>query len=604
MPAFSIPARSGRIPAWVVYLLFVILFGPAPAAANDKTKAIDDYVTRWHEVKRFNGSVLVAERGDVVFKKGYGPADVERNVPNRSDTKFKILSISKQFTTVMVFQLAAEGKLRLDDKLTNYLPNYRRDTGGRVTIDHLLRHTSGIPCYVNDGFRRGEGKPVFDWTAHYDRDRFVADFLSDDLLFEPGSQYKYSNTGYYLLALVIHAVTGKTYEQNLRERILEPLGLKNTGVDHTDRAVSNRAMGYNKGPRGFIPERRQNPDNLLGAGNLYSTVEDLLVWNLALINDRVLPKEWREKMFTPYWKEPREEYAYSVTYFAYPRGSGEEVKFTGFSGGGPWGFNLDAFRFLDSGVIVVIFDNGGQYNHWAIGPGINEILAGNSPNPPLPLVSDVLVETLVQKGLKAAQKQYKDIEQNHREEYARGPAEREINAYGYAALNAGDHDLAVEIFKLNVALYPNSWNVYDSLGEAYLAAGNTELGEKNYAVSRELRDREGNIMEHLRAGRFEEARKIVESAHESDPTLQLLAPERVGPLFDRTLAAGEHDKALELCVVWALANPGVVGPYFSMARVYNAQGKTEEAKSCYRKILEMNPEGRAADAARKMLEAN
>lgn len=157
---------------------------------------------------------------------------------------------------------------------------------------------------------------------------------------------------------------------------------------------------------------------------------------------------------------------------------------------------------------------------------------------------------------------------------------------------------------MNVALYPNSWNVYDNLGEAYLAADNTKLSEKNYATASELRDREGTITEHLRAGRFDEARNIIERAHESDPTLQLLAPAHVGPLFDRTLSSGDHAQALELCEVWALADPGVVGPYFSMARVYKAQGKTEEAKSCYRKIIEMNPEGRAADAARRALEAN
>jgi len=604
MPAYPQPALFLRIPALCTSLLCLVLAGVVPAAAGDKAQAIDDYVARWHQVNRFNGSVLVAEKGEVVLEKGYGLADVERNLPNRPDTKFKILSMSKQFTTVMVLQLAVEGRLRLADKITDHVPDYRKETGGRVTIDQLLQHTSGIPCYVNDGFRRPQGKPVFDWTAHYDRDRFVADFLSEDLLFEPGSRYKYSNTGYYLLALVIEAVTGKTYEQNLRERILEPLGLENTGVEKPDRIVTNHARGYTKGPRGYVSERQQNPDNLMGAGNLYSTVEDLLAWNLALESDRLLPPKWREKMFTPYWKEPREEYAYSLTYFAYPRPSGEEVRFTGFSGGGPWGFNTDAFRFLDSGVIVVILDNSGQYNHWAIAPGINEILAGNSPNPPLPLVSDALVKTLVEKGIEAAEEEYRDIEERHREEYAPGPAEREINAYGYAALRARDHDLAIEIFKLNVALYPNSWNVYDSLGEAYLAAGNPELSEKNYATSRELRSREGVIMEHLSAGRFDEARRMIETAHESDPTLQLLAPQRVGPLFDRTLMAGDYDKALMLCTVWALADPGAAGPYFSMARVYKAQGNTEQEKACYHKIIEMNPDGHASDAARRALEAD
>jgi len=253
-------------------------------------------------------------------------------------------------------------------------------------------------------------------------------------------------------------------------------------------------------------------------------------------------------------------------------------------------------------VFVVICDNGGQYNHWAIGPGINEILTGHAPRMPQPLVSDLLMDTLVKKGFDAALEAYKNLENDRFEGYVPGSAERGINAYGYAALHSGDVELAIEILKLNVALYPDSWNSYDSLGEAYLAAGNTELGEKNYATSRNLRDREGGIMEHLRAGRFDEARGMIETAHERDPKLQLLASEPIGPLFEQILLAGQIERALKLCQVWALADPGAAGPYFSMARAYKAQGKAREARGCYQRILEISPEGRAAEAARRALQ--
>ncbi|MGD8727694.1 MAG: serine hydrolase domain-containing protein, partial [Gemmatimonadales bacterium] len=372
-------------------------------------------MTRWHETGRFNGVVLVAKDGETVFQKGYGLANREWGIPNAPDTRHKIHSISKQFTTVLVLQLAAEGAIELDGKLTDYLPSYRRDTGDRVTIDHLLRHTAGIPCYINDSDRRSEGQPVYEWRGHYDREQFVTDFLSDDLMFEPGSEFKYSNTGYYLLALVVEAVTGKTYEENLHERILDPLGMHDTGVDSDDRIIPRRASGYRKAPGGYINVEYDNPDNLIGAGNLYSTVGDLLLWNLALLTDRVLPAPWREKMFEVYSEEPGMAHAYSVNYFTRRRPSGEAVRFTGFSGGGP-GFNTDAFRFLDSGVIVVIFDNSTQYNHWRMGPAINEILAGGTPPMPLPLLSDVLVETIADRGLAAAVVQYADIMDNHRDD--------------------------------------------------------------------------------------------------------------------------------------------------------------------------------------------
>jgi len=568
-------------------------------SAND-ISAIDEYLTHWHETGRFNGVVLVAKDGETIFQKGYGLANREWGIPNTPDTRHKIHSISKQFTTVLVLQLAAEGVIELDGKLTDYLPSYRRDTGDRVTIDHLLRHTAGIPCYINDSDRRSEEQPVYEWRARYDRKQFVADFLSDDLMFEPGSEFKYSNTGYYLLALVVEAVTGKTYEENLHQRILEPLGMHNTGVDSDDRIIPRRASGYRKAPGGYINVEYDNPDNLIGAGNLYSTVGDLLVWNLALLTDRVLPAPWREKMFEVYSEEPGVAHAYSVNYFTYRGPSGEEVRFTGFSGGGP-GFNTDAFRFLDSGVIVVIFDNSTQYNHWRMGPAINEILAGGTPPTPLPLLSDLLVETIAARGLAAARTQYADITANHRDDYDGGSLELEVSGHGRAALALHENDLAIEIFRLNVELDPNSWRVYRDLAEAYHAAGDAAEGERLSAMADEMRNRESAIMEYLRSGAYDEARRIIQRAHEIDPDVQLLTPSRIGPYFDETLMSGESEKALELCRIWALANPGTVGPYFSMARVYRSQGNIEQLRATYERILEIQPEGRSADAARRAL---
>lgn len=581
-------------------LIPVFFLGPVAGPVND-TSAIDEYVTRWHETGRFNGVVLVAKDGETVFERGYGLADMEWGIPNTPDTRFKIHSISKQFTTVLVFQLAAEGVIHLNGKLTDYLPDYRRGTGDRVTIDHLMRHTAGIPCYINDSNLRSNEQPIYEWRGHYERRQFVRDFLSDDLMFEPGSEFKYSNTGYYLLALVIEAVTGKTYEENLRERILEPLGMRNSGVDSDDRIIPRRARGYRKAPGGYINVEYDNPDNLIGAGNLYSTAGDLLIWNLALATDRVLPAPWREKMFGVYSEEPGMAHAYSVNYFTRRRPSGESMRFTGFSGGGP-GFNTDVFRFLDSGVLVAIFDNTTQYNHWRMGPAINGILVGETPPMPLPLLSDLLVETVADRGLTSALEQYASITENRRDEYAAGSLELEISAHGRAALAQHENDLAIEISRLNVELYPNSWRVYRDLGDAYDAAGEEGEGERYAAIAHDMRNRESTILEHLRSGAYEDARRIIQAAHEADPELQLLTPSQVGPYFDETFMSGDSEKALEICRIWALANPGAVGPYFSMARVYRDLGNVEQLRAMYERILEIQPEGRAADNARRALE--
>jgi tetratricopeptide (TPR) repeat protein len=347
-----------------------------------------------------------------------------------------------------------------------------------------------------------------------------------------------------------------------------------------------------------------NPDNLIGAGNLYSTVEDLALWNMALEGDRLLPKEWREKMFTVHWQEPHEEHAYTVNYFTRPRESGEELRYTGFSGGSS-GFNTDAFRFPTAGLLVVLFDNSTQYNHWRIAPAIHDIVTGSGRDPvlPRPLASDALAKMVAEKGVAAAVEQFEKIRSKPDGEYAIGATEREINSLGYSALRLKDFDLAIDVFKLNVELFPDAWNVYDSLGEAYLAAGETDLGEQAYARSREIRDREGIIMDLVARGEFAAAAAAIERARAGSPATPFLSPGRVGPLFESMLMAGDHADALEVCKVWAMANPGTAGPYFSMARVYTAQNEIDRVKATYRKILEMQPEGRSAKVARERLEA-
>jgi CubicO group peptidase (beta-lactamase class C family) len=590
--------------AIVILACAAALFVAATPAAGggDTADAIDRYMKAWHECGRFNGSVLVAKDGHTVFKKGYGLADVAKNTPNRPDTKFNTHSVSKQFTTVMVFQLAAEGRLALDDKLTKFLPGYRRDTGDRVTVDFLLRHTAGIPCYINDSHRRPEGRPKYEWGGRYDRDAFVEEYLSGDFLFEPGTQYKYSNTGYFLLALIVESVTGRTYAENLRDRITEPLGLENTGVLQNGSTPDKIAIGYRRAPSGLTEVPYENPDNLLGAGNIYSTVEDLTRWNLALERGELLPETWREKMFTVYREEGREKNAYSLNYFSLPSPSGGEFVYTGFSGGGP-GFNSDVFRFPDEKLIVAILDNSTQYNHWRMAPSIYQIFKGRDPRMPKPLLADALVKTVADEGLDAALEQYRDISANRRDNYERGSAERDLNSYGYSVLATGDTGLAIAIFRLNVALYPESWNVYDSLGEAYLAAGEQELSDKNYAIAREKREREQTIIALMRDGQFDRAREVVESARRENPDLIVLTGPRVGPFFDQTLSRGEHEQALEICRVWALSDPAGAGPLFSMARVYTAMGDPASAGDCYRKIIENDPDGRAASFARERLEA-
>ena len=182
------------------FALFVVALVTATSAfaQKDVQKNIDQLLKQYHEYGQLNGSVLVADKGKVIYEKGFGMANMEWGIPNGPDTKFRIGSITKQFTAALILQLVEEGKIKLDGKLSDYLPDYRKDTGSRVTIHQLLNHTSGIPSYTSNP----EFFPKHSRNA-YGVPEFVKTFASGDLEFEPGSKFSYNNSGYTLLGAII-----------------------------------------------------------------------------------------------------------------------------------------------------------------------------------------------------------------------------------------------------------------------------------------------------------------------------------------------------------------------------------------------------------------
>jgi len=251
-------------------LFLIALISATAALAQDKTQKIDALLKAYYDYGQLNGAVLVSENGKVIYKKGFGMANMEWEIPIQPDTRFRIASVTKQFTATLILQLVEEGKIKLDGKITDYLPDYRKDTGDRVTIHQLLNHTSGIPSYTGlPGFFQNESR-----TPYGVKD-FVKKFASGDLEFEPGTKYSYNNSAYFLLGAIIEQITGKPYARVLQERIFDPVGMKDSGYDDDAPLIKKRAAGYQKTPNGY--ENAAYLDMLLpySAGSLYSTVEDL-----------------------------------------------------------------------------------------------------------------------------------------------------------------------------------------------------------------------------------------------------------------------------------------------------------------------------------------
>ncbi|HEX8545897.1 MAG TPA: serine hydrolase domain-containing protein, partial [Cytophagaceae bacterium] len=276
--------------------IFLAMFATAPVVfAQDKAKQIDALISAYAENGKFNGSVLVADKGKVIFKKGYGMANREWAIPNAPDTKFRLGSITKQFTAVLIMQLVEQGKLKLEGKVTDYLTEYPKASGDKITIHHLLTHTSGIPNYTDSPnffktLSRNPYKPI----------EFIKQFADLPLQYEPGSTFGYSNSGYFLLGVIIEKVTGKTYDKALQENIFTPLQMNSTGYDDYATILPKRANGYENVGLTYVNASYLDMSIPYAAGSLYSTVEDLALWDQALYNDKLLSASSKAIMFTPY----------------------------------------------------------------------------------------------------------------------------------------------------------------------------------------------------------------------------------------------------------------------------------------------------------------
>jgi CubicO group peptidase (beta-lactamase class C family) len=459
-----------QISKLLFFAVMIFLGSQMAGFAQDKSAKIDELLKQYHNYGQFNGAALVAENGKVIYKKGLGLANMEWNISNEADTKFRLGSITKQFTAALVLQLVEQGKIKLDGKITDYLPDYRKDVGERVTIHHLLNHTSGIPSYTSrPGFFENESRNPY---AVAD---FVRKFAVGDLEFEPGSKFSYNNSGYFLLGAIIERITGKPYEQVLKENILDPAGMKNTGYDHYNTILSKRASGYVKTPTGYRNAPYLDMSLPYAAGSMYSTVEDLFLWDRALYTDKILSAKSKELMFKP----NLQNYGYGFDIKNASYGEAQKSVPVISHTGGINGFNTVIVRFVGNQHLIVLLDNTSQGRSVdKISADLTNILYGLPYSAPKKSIAETLFNTAVERGAEAAVKQYRDLKAAQPAVY--DFSESELNSLGYQLLSQKKIREAIEIFKLNVEAFPQAANPYDSLGEAYLANGDKDSAIKNY----------------------------------------------------------------------------------------------------------------------------
>ena len=321
-------------------LILLLLLSPfAVTAQKSYTALFDNYMNAQVNINDFSGTILVAQKGKVIYEKAFGVADRELNVKTNLQSKYQIGSITKQFTACGILLLAENGKLNLVDKLSKYFPEFPK--ADSVTIHMLLNHTSGIKDYTElDNFWKIAALPI-------EKDSMLALIKKQPYNFSPGTEWNYSNSGYFLLGYIIEKVTTKSYSDFVLNNIIKKAGLGNTFVNLWDTILTNRAKGYEKNTTGWRNATYISMEGPYSAGAIISTVEDLYKWNNALFSNKIIPATSFKKMTTSYLNN----YGYGLlidTFLHHIR--------IGHIGGIP-GFVSYLGRFPEDSVVVVVLSN-------------------------------------------------------------------------------------------------------------------------------------------------------------------------------------------------------------------------------------------------------
>jgi D-alanyl-D-alanine carboxypeptidase len=363
--------RSSSIALFILYCLSARTF-----SQTDRTKLFeteDAYIRSETAKQFFRGSVLVGIDGKIVFEKAYGPGDEEWGNANTVRTKFRIASLSKQFTAACILLLQERGRLNVHDPISRYLPGLPL-AWQAITIHELLTHTSGVPNSTSSA-ENASGDRIGATPQ-----QLIDHVVNKPLNFAPGTNWSYSNTGYILLGIIVEKISGQSYADFLKTNIFEPLGMRDSGYDRARDIINERASGYD-----LIDGHIVNADFIdmsvpFSAGGIYSTVEDMYRWNEALAEDRkLLSAESRKQMFTEYPEAVHEgqHYGYGVVISRLKFG-----RLLYYHGGGVEGFSSSIQRYPSDRVCIVVLSNLASYKPWELGDHIASDLFG-LPDPHL-----------------------------------------------------------------------------------------------------------------------------------------------------------------------------------------------------------------------------
>jgi CubicO group peptidase (beta-lactamase class C family) len=443
-----------------VCAFFFLIAGSSAHAQKSKAEYLNKFMTALYERGQFTGAVLIAEKGTIIYKKAFGFANREENIPFALNTQEYIGSISKPLTAQGIIILRDRGHLLLTQSVREFFPELP-PCMAPVTLTNLLQHTGGLA--------------MFDDTPDMtERDVFDILLKQTTLRFAPGTRFEYCNAGYSLLGMIIAKVSGQSLNEFLTENIFKPCGMNNTTVNEITHRNTARAIGYT------MYSTRNNYDTFMGGNaSVISTVEDLFRWDQAMYKGEFIKPISLDETFSPsrfsfkdLWLGEK-AYGYGWWISTY-HGSKNETHDGAFGG-----YRAYIERQTGEQNTIIHISNLRHAIMTDIREGIVNVM-NNRPYVLPPLGASVWLEKNRKAvGIDSAITMYYSLKKSAaRKEYTF--EERDLNSYGYVLLNNAQTDDAIKVFILNAKEHPNSANVFDSLGEAYLKSGNKPLALETY----------------------------------------------------------------------------------------------------------------------------
>jgi len=460
----------------VILSLLVFVIQPVTFAQ------VEPLIQREMRERRIPGvQVAVVKDGKIVLLKSFGTADIQRSLPVTNKTVFPIYSCTKAFTGVAIMQLVEDGKIDLSASVSRYLDGLP-PAWQKITIRQLLTHVSGLPNILN------VLDPVTYGLPHgMNEEQLWTKLKSLPVNSPPGERFSYNQTNYYLLGKVIEKVTGKPFTQVFNERQFQIAGLQSTGFGDSRDVIPNLTPTYRYVNEKLVKDYAEFPPFRRTASGMNSTAEDLARWIIALQHGKLLrTKSALETLWTAGTFNNGQPTLWANGWMAKPRPKHRAVAATGGSRAAFFVYPADDF------AVIVLTNLAGAYPE----DFIDELAGYYKPEIAASDPVTALRMELRRRGYEHAIEVYQELK---RKDPQFQPLENDLNEWAYRMMNGGGKPKeALEIFKLNVFLYPNSANVYDSVAEAYAINGNRELAIKNYKRSLELDPKNSNAAQQLK----------------------------------------------------------------------------------------------------------